>query len=39
METALIIIGEKGTGKQTFFTDILCKLLGIYANPEVDNMD
>ncbi|KAI5485965.1 hypothetical protein TVAGG3_0933010, partial [Trichomonas vaginalis G3] len=38
-ETALIIIGKQGTGKNTFFTDILCKLLEGYSNPNMTNLE
>jgi phage/plasmid-associated DNA primase len=30
-ETAFIIIGEQGTGKKQFFTDIISSLFGRYA--------
>jgi hypothetical protein len=36
--TALVIVGEQGTGKNVF-TDILCKLLTRYANSNITNID
>ena len=39
LETALIITGEKGCGKQTFLTDIWCTLLGIYAHKNISDID
>ena len=35
MFTSLVIIGEQGTGKNTF-TNAICKMMGIYANPCAD---
>jgi hypothetical protein len=37
--TAPLLIGEQGVGKNTFFTDIICELFGIYAEDNVTNMD
>jgi phage/plasmid-associated DNA primase len=31
IETALVIIGEQGIGKNKFFTDVISKLFGSYA--------
>lgn len=38
-EVALVINGDQGTGKNMPFTDIICKLLGIYATPNLNNLD
>jgi hypothetical protein len=38
-ETALILIGEQGTGKNKFFTDVLSKLFGRYAIPNKNNIN
>ena len=36
-EVALVITGKEGTGKNVF-TNVLCKLLGRYANPNLTNI-
>ena len=38
LQTALTLIGEQGTGKNVF-TDVLCKLLGIYACDNINDID
>lgn len=37
--TALVILGKQGTGKNTFFTDIICKLMARYANQNITSID
>jgi hypothetical protein len=37
-ETALIIIGEQGTGKNKFFTDVISKLFGRYCISKENNI-
>lgn len=37
--TALVIIGAHGSGKNTFFTDIICKLMGRYANNNITTIE
>lgn len=37
--TALVILGKQGTGKNTFFTDIICKLMARYANENITSID
>ena len=37
-ETAIVITGKQGTGKNVF-SDVLCRLLGRYANKNVSNID
>ena len=38
-ETALVILGHQGTGKNKFFTDIICKLMARYANENVSSIE
>jgi hypothetical protein len=38
-ETAFIIIGEQGTGKNKFFTDVISKLFGKYAIANENNIN
>lgn len=38
-ETALLLISEQGAGKNQFFTDIICKLLGNYAIPNENKIE
>jgi hypothetical protein len=38
-ETALIIVGEQGTGKNVFFTDVLSNLVGKYAIPNESKLE
>jgi hypothetical protein len=38
-ETAILIIGEQGTGKNKFFTDVIYKLSGRYAIANEDNIN
>jgi hypothetical protein len=38
-ETAFIIIGEQGTGKNKFFTDVISKLFGRYAISNENNLN
>jgi hypothetical protein len=38
-ETAFIIIGEQGTGKNKFFTDVIAKLFGRYAIANENNIN
>jgi phage/plasmid-associated DNA primase len=37
-ETAFIIIGEQGTGKNKFFTDVISKLFGRYSIANENNI-
>ena len=37
--TTLVILGKQGTGKNTFFTDIICKLMARYANENITTID
>lgn len=37
--TALVILGNQGTGKNTFFTDVICKLMARYANDNVTSIE
>ena len=37
--TALVILGNQGTGKNTFFTDVICKLMARYANENVTSIE
>ena len=37
--TALVILGKEGTGKNTFFTDVVCKLMARYANENVTSIE
>ena len=36
---AIVIIGEQGTGKNIPFTNVLCHLLGVYANSNVNAIE
>ena len=36
---AIVILGNQGVGKNTFFTDIICKLMARYANKNVTNIE
>ena len=36
---ALLLISDEGTGKNTFFTDVLCKLMSRYSVPNVNDID
>ena len=38
-ETALLIVGKQGSGKNKFFTDILCRLMVPYCNENLTNLD
>ena len=38
-ETALVILGRQGTGKNTFFTNVICKLMSRYANENVTSIE
>jgi phage/plasmid-associated DNA primase len=38
-ETAFLIIGEQGTGKNKFFTDVISKLFGRYAIANENNIN
>ena len=38
-ETALVVLGKQGSGKNKFFTDVLCKLMVPYVNENLTNMD
>lgn len=38
-EVCLIIIGNPGSGKNKFFSDVICKLLGKYANENISDID
>ena len=38
-ETALVILGHQGTGKNKFFTDVICKLMARYANENVSSIE
>jgi putative DNA primase/helicase len=38
-ETALLVIGEQGTGKNKFFTDVISKLFGRYAIVNENNIN
>ena len=38
-ETALVILGHQGTGKNTFFTNVICKLMARYANENVSSIE
>jgi phage/plasmid-associated DNA primase len=38
-ETELILIGEQGTGKNKFFTDVISKLFGRYAIQNENNIN
>lgn len=37
--SAIIITGDKGTGKGEFFTDVISKLFGLYALPNVQRIE
>jgi len=37
--TALVLIGNQGTGKNAFFTDVICKLMARYANKNVTKIE
>jgi hypothetical protein len=39
METAFIIIGEQGTSKNKFFTDLISKLFGQYVINNENNIN
>lgn len=36
---AIVILGEQGAGKNTFFTDVICRLMAQYANSNVTNIE
>ena len=36
---AIVILGNQGVGKNTFFTDVICKLMARYANENVTNIE
>ena len=36
---AIVILGNQGVGKNTFFTDVICKLMARYANKNVTNIE
>ena len=36
---AIVILGNQGVGKNTFFTDIICKLMARYANKNITNIE
>lgn len=38
-ETAIVILGHQGTGKNSFFTNVICKLMARYANENVTNIE
>lgn len=38
-EIAIVILGNQGVGKNTFFTNIICKLMARYANKNVTNIE
>lgn len=38
-EIALVILGNQGTGKNKFFTDVVCKLMARYANENVTSIE
>jgi hypothetical protein len=35
----LIVIGEQGTGKNKFFTDVISKLFGLYSIANENNIN
>ena len=39
LEYALLLISDEGTGKNTFFTDVLCQLMSRYSNPNVTDIE
>jgi hypothetical protein len=40
LQWATVLIGEEGTGKNTFYTDVLCSLWGDdWTEPNITNMD